>query len=110
MLEVTPSIDRFSVTVTHNISTAGSYDENGNWVEGTQISRPISATLQPISGRHLHDMPEGIRAEACWMIWTRHGLELDQQIEHDGKIYRVLHLCKREIGGYTRAALGLMHD
>ena len=110
MMDVTSAIDQFSTTVALKLRTPGSYDQNGNWVKGGETNSFITASIQPTKGRQLEDMPEGMRAEACWTIWTSHSIQLDQEVEYRGKVYRVLHLWPREIGNYTQAVLGLRHE
>ena len=110
MIDIAIAIDECSVPVTHKIRSQGAYDINGNLVPGTQTSKTIHAAMQPAKGRHLEDMPEGIRAEAKWLIWSRVGLALDEEIESQGKTYRIVYVWPRVEGGFTRAAMGLKND
>jgi hypothetical protein len=107
MIDVAVAIDAFATSIVLKSNADGSYDDNGNWVAGDMTPTTISATIQPAKGRQLEDLPEGIRSEAGWLVWSRHMLETDQVIEHQSRNYRVLHVWPRDLGGFTRAALGL---
>jgi hypothetical protein len=54
------------------------------------------------------DMPEGIRAEAGWIAWSRSDMALDDQIVSATITYRVLFVWPRAEGAFWRAALGRM--
>ncbi|QJD54316.1 hypothetical protein [Aminobacter phage Erebus] len=84
----------------------------GNYVEGDWIANAANvvnttATIQPASGRQLMDVPEGVRAEARFLLWTRSELALDDVVIYGGARYRVVYTWPRPEGGFNRAALGL---
>ena len=49
----------------------------GTWVDGHYVNEgapstfPIDASVQPMSGRDLRDLPEGMHAEDVRRLWTR---------------------------------------
>ena len=110
MIDLGIAIDFFAVNVEHKPLAAGSYDTGGNWVGTTGGPITISASIQPIKGAMLKDVPEGVRSEATKVAHTGVALENGDFITHKGKDYRVLHVWDHEIGGFTRAALGLVKN
>lgn len=108
MVEVASAIDRLAVSVTRTREAPGYWDQNGNWVPGAPSSSSIWAAVQPASGRQLEDLPEGMRASARWLCWSRSELKLDDQITHMGDTYRIVHLWPRAEGAFYRAAMGLL--
>src|SRR5690606_38190614 len=101
-------IDGEAVNVTLTRNAAGHYDQDGNWNPGTATSSTIRAAIQPASGRQLEDLPDGIRNEARWLVWSQSELRLEDKITHAGSVYRVMHLWPRHEGSFWRAAAGLM--
>jgi len=108
MLDVGIAIDAFAVSVTRMRKAAGAYNADGVWVAGAAATTALSATIQPVSGRELKDMPEGIRTEAKYIAWSRSDLLVDDTITHKGSNYRVLFVWPRDEGAFYRAALGLL--
>lgn len=100
------AIDRRAIEVQHTRLYPGEYNADGDRVPGYSTVGLILAVVQPASGRHLMDLPEGIRAEARWLAWSRAELRLDDVIEHAGRTYRVLYLWPRAEGEFYRAAMG----
>lgn len=100
------AIDRRAWAVTRTRDTAGSYNDDGEWVPGSSVSTTIKTVVQPVKGNQLMDMPEGIRAEAGWMCWSRSDIVLDDVITHKAARYRVLFVWPRDEGAFHRAALG----
>ncbi|CTQ67129.1 phage head completion protein [Roseibium alexandrii] len=107
MLDVSLAVGALAKTVVLKTRDAGEYDQNGNWIAGAETSQNIQATVQPMRGRQLEDLPEGIRTEAKWLIWSRWDLAVDDHIETGGETYRVMYVWPREEGGFTRGVLGL---
>lgn len=101
------AVEEESVPVTVFAKVAGSYDADGDYVPASPTEVIINAAIQPTSGRQLLDLPEGIRAEARYMLWSRSALALDDVVLYGGSRYRVIFLWPRPDGGYTKAALGL---
>lgn len=108
MIDVAIAIDGEAVNVSLMRLAAGDYDADGNWIDGTSTTSTIRAAIQPASGRQLMDLPDGIRNEARWLVWSRSELRLDDTIGHGGSNYRVMHVWPRMEGGFHRAALGLL--
>ena len=108
MIDVAAAIDGEAVNVLLNREATGHYDGDGNWIPGAAASSAIRAAIQPASGRQLMDLPEGIRAEARWLAWSRSEIRLDDTIAHGGSNYRVMFVWPRAEGGFWRAAMGLL--
>lgn len=103
------AIDRRAWTVSRSRGAAGSYNADGEWVAGAPAAEDIRAVVQPARGNQLQDLPEGIRTEANWIIWSRSDLMVDDQIASKGVTYRVLFTWERDQDGeFYRAALGRM--
>lgn len=114
MIDVAIAIDGEAVNVTLTRDAPGHYDQTpgsstfGNWIKGAPAASTIRAAIQPASGRQLMDLPDGIRNEARWLVWSRSEIRLDDVIGHGGSNYRVMHVWPRMEGGFHRAALGLL--
>lgn len=108
LLNVGIAIDAFAVSVTRTRRAAGSYNADGVWVEGAPTATALNAAIQPVSGRELKDMPEGIRTEAKYIAWSRSDLVIDDTIAHKGSNYRVMFVWPRDEGVFYRAILGLL--
>ena len=102
------AIDGEAVAVTHRTRAPGTYDPGGRWVPGAVTDTTIQATIQPVSGRQVEDLPEGVRTEARSLLWTRTIVKDDDVIIDGTASYRVLYVWDRHRdGGFTKAALGL---
>ncbi|WP_454686837.1 hypothetical protein [Agrobacterium leguminum] len=100
-------IDRRAWTVSRTTEAPGYYNDNGEWVDGATTTTDIKAVVQPVKGAQLMDMPEGIRTEAGWVIWSRSLIALDDRVSSKDINYRVLFVWDREQDGeFYRAALG----
>lgn len=108
MIDVALAIDGEAVNVSLKREAAGHYDGDGNWVPGSATTSTIRAAIQPASGRQLEDLPDGIRNEARWLVWSRSEIRLDDEITHGGSRYRVMHVWPRADGGFWRAAAGVL--
>lgn len=108
MIDLGFVIDGEAVSVTLIRNAAGHYDQDGNWNPGAATSSTIRAAIQPASGRQLEDLPDGLRAEARWLVWSRSEIRLDDEITHAGSRYRIMHVWPRADGGFWRAAAGLL--
>jgi len=102
------AIDRRAIPVQITRRAAGAYNADGEFIEGASSTDTIRAAIQPASGRQLMDLPEGIRTEARWLLWSRSDLSLDDRITAQGLTYRIMFVWPRLDGGFTRAALGLL--
>jgi hypothetical protein len=106
MIDVAAAIDGEAVNVSLTRNAEGSRI-NHRWVAGAPTTSTIRAAIQPASGRKLEDLPDGIRNEARWLVWSRSELKLDDRITHAGATYRVMFVWPRADGGFWRAAAGL---
>ncbi|MCO5152581.1 MULTISPECIES: phage head completion protein [unclassified Shinella] len=106
MLAVARAIDRRAVNVTLTTRPDGTYNDDGDVVDAAPEVNTIRAAIQPASGRQLMDLPEGIRTEARWLLWSRSEVEVDNLITAKGLSYRVMHVWPRDEGAFFRAALG----
>jgi hypothetical protein len=55
--------------------SAGSY-VNGLWVEGSETTIPITASIQPASGEEMLSLPEGRRNRKTYCLFTSTKIEL----------------------------------
>ena len=92
--------------MTRTRETADSYTDGGDLIPGSSSTASIKAVIQPTTGNQLMDMPEGVRTEARWMVWSRSEVKEDDRITNAGVTYRVLFAWPRAEGGFYRAALG----
>jgi len=83
--------------------------DRGNYVEPNRKNSTIRGKIQPVSGRDLRDMKEGIREEAVMVLGTRATVQIDDEVTdiRDGRKYKVIMASPSTIGGNrTRAVLG----
>ena len=107
MIDVAIAIDAEAVNVTRTrAGSGGTWNENGEWEPAGPVSETIRAAIQPVKGNQLMDMPEGVRAEAGWIVWSRSEIILSDIITKGATSYRVVFAWPREDGGFFRAALG----
>lgn len=72
MTDVAEAIDAEAVPVTFQPPAGATYDAKGNAVPGAlPDSVPGAAAIQPVSGRMLQDLPEGLRSEVSMVGWSR---------------------------------------
>lgn len=50
--------------------SASSFDATGDFVEGASSQISISGSLQPVTGRMIEKMPEGLRDKASAVMYT----------------------------------------
>src|SRR5690606_10287750 len=87
--------------------SGGYYNDDGDYIPGTPATTStIRAAIQPATGNQLMDVPEGMRTEARWLLWSRSEVKIDDTITSGGVSYRVMHLWPRMEGGFYRAAIG----
>lgn len=98
-----------AVPVQHETVT-GAYDAAGKWVEGTRTWVTVQATVQPAAGRQLMDLPEGIRTEAKYFLWSEAAIVVGEIVVYLNQRYKVLYTWPRPADSFTRAALGLTND
>lgn len=105
-VDVALAIDAESEPVTWTSVSAGTYDARGNGIPGAQTDTQTRAAIQPITGRELQDLPEGVRAQVSMVGWTRASVAVDDEIVYRGDTYRVFAAKPRPMDGFTRIALG----
>ena len=106
MIDVAIAIDGEARNVILTATGDGHYNDDGDWVAGSPVLKTIRAAIFPASGNQLRDMPEGIRTEAGWLIWSRSEMKVNDVITDGNVAYRVLFAWPRPEGGFHRAALG----
>jgi hypothetical protein len=73
----------------------GALDSAGNYSPGATSTFSIAASVQPLSGRALKDLPEGARADDYRWVYTDSELRTEQAgvdpdvVEIEGEDYRV---------------------
>ena len=102
------AIDRRAWPVTRKrAGSGGAYNNNGEWVPAADVTTSIKAVVQPLTGNKLMDVPEGVRVEEMWVIWSRSEVAMEDRIVTNGETYRVMHAWPRTSDGdFYRAALG----
>ncbi|TAY66548.1 hypothetical protein ELG88_09780 [Rhizobium leguminosarum] len=101
------AIDRRAISMTLTRRAPDSYDpDTGKAITGVPAVIPIKAVIQPATGNQLRDLPEGVRTEAQWLLWSRSQVQLDDTVTHKGINYRVVYVWPRDEGAFYRAALG----
>lgn len=108
MRQAANAIDRRAIPMTRARQAADTYDTGGNLIPGATTTVSITAVIQPATGNKLMDVPEGVRTEAGWFVWSRSELAVDDRITNNGITYRVLFAWPRDEGEFYRAALGLV--
>ncbi|TBZ81417.1 MULTISPECIES: hypothetical protein [Rhizobium] len=101
------AIDRRAISMSLTRRDPDSYDpDTGKAIPGATAVDPIKAVIQPATGNQLHDLPEGVRTEAQWLLWSRAEVLLDDTVTHKDINYRVVYVWPRDEGAFYRAALG----
>ncbi|SHF60892.1 hypothetical protein SAMN02745157_2533 [Kaistia soli DSM 19436] len=105
MLQAARAIDRFAVPLTLYQTQPTTY-VNHKPVTHDPIEIAIRGVIQPAKGNQMQDMPEGVRIDAGWLLWTRAEVgEGDIVADAAGLRYRAMWLCPRAEGGFVRAVL-----
>lgn len=108
MLNSARAIDRFAVPLTLYRTQPATYVDH-KAVVPPPVEVSIKGAVQPARGAQLLDLPEGMRTEASWLLWTRSAVAENDEVETaDGARYRVMWLWPRAEGGFYRAAMGLL--
>lgn len=113
MIDVALAIDAESQTVYLRKYTTDYDPDTGKAIVASAGVPAIRAAIQPASGRQLADLPEGVREEAKYLMWTRTEVENGDHvaIRRSGilvDVYRIVYVWpRRPIDQFTRAALGL---
>jgi hypothetical protein len=111
------AVDAMARPATRVRAAAGSY-VNGVWVAGSPTSTSIRAVIQAPKDADLRQLPEGERAEAHVVVWTRSDLrtadetlrtEADRVTSAAGDTYKITRISERTEAGFTRAIARLEH-
>jgi hypothetical protein len=65
----------------------------------------MMAAIQPVSGRLLQDLPEGLRSEVSYAGWSRTMVAEGYEIIYGGSTYRVAHVWPRPMDGFNKFVL-----
>lgn len=87
------------------------YDADGLPIDGSTKKTKIRGKIQPVNGRDLRDMPEGMREEASMVLGTRSKIVINDVVidNRDGRRYKAIWIIPATVGGQrTRAVLGLL--
>src|SRR5687767_14060388 len=103
------TIDAEAVPVDVLRQSAGTY-VHGEWIPGVETPETILATVQPVTGKELRDMPEGVRNDARFSLWTRSAIATDEFVIYGGSKHRVMTSIPRLEGGFTKAIFGLTNS
>ena len=108
MIDVAEAIDAEAINVVlHRVNAAsGTYDTAGRWIPGAPSTVAIAAAVQPVSGRVLMDMPEGVRSEASLVAWSRVSIVFGDHVTVGGVRYQCVHEWPRPADGFCKVALG----
>lgn len=108
MIDVGVAIDEESEPVILKVPGPGTYDDAGNYTPGA-FPDPlpiIYAVLQPVTGRELRDLPEGLRKQVSLVGWTRTTVAVGNEIGYGGTDYRIVHVWGRPMNGFNKFAIG----
>ncbi len=105
MIDVGIAIDAEATGVTFYPKQPDSYDARGNRVTAASTGVAGRAVIQPVSGRILRDLPEGVRDEASHSGWSRRSVVLGDEIGYRGERFRVVHVWSRPMDGFNKYAL-----
>lgn len=95
----------------------GLWDETSpEWIPPEETT--IQAFIAAPSPHDIQNLPEGIRTEARWTIWTRADLKatdetqglMGDEILWADAWWSVVHIWPRREGGFTKAVLGLIAE
>lgn len=106
---LTLGVTNFDEMLTVQVITreADSYDTNGNGVKGEENDPvDIEADVQPVDGKTLQDLPEGVRDEVNHVMWTPYDLQNDHVVVYNDDQHRVVKTWPRRSDNFTKAAIG----
>lgn len=84
----------FRSPITLRTFTVGSY-VNGRWVEGSFTDSPITASIQPLIGEELQELPEDRRGTESYKMYTSSVIQTitdanPNQVLFHGKTFEVI--------------------
>ena len=114
MIDVSSAFDDFLETVQLKRESAGVYNQDGDWVDGTVTTTDIQGVVQSLNANELLVLPEGDRTKSTAKIHTRTELKTANEltstkadkIVYQGSDWNVSAVNNRNtIGGYYKAIL-----
>ena len=108
MIDVAEAIDDEAEPVTltvYPVTPGGKYDGKGNAIRAVGVVTTILAAIQPVSGRQLKDVPEGIIKEVSNVGWSRTPVAVNNEIGYGGETFRVTWTWPRPRDGFTKFTL-----
>ena len=103
------------VGTTHTITrhVASSYDATGDYVEGAATTLAVVGSLQPLTGKQIEQLPEGMRDRASAMLFSATSLQSSRtgntgdRVPFGGDTYEVLGVVNwaTPVGGHFAYAL-----
>lgn len=113
MIDLGVAIDfgDWEIPIVYADASAQQYDDDGLPISGNNTPDTIRGKIQPVNGRDLRDMPEGMRDEASMVLGTRATVKLNDVVtdNRDGRKYKAIYIIPATVGGNrTRAVLGLL--
>lgn len=111
MTDVAEAIDDEAVPVTFQPPAGATYTKGGKAVPGAAPAPiPGEAAVQPVSGRMLSDLPEGLRGEVSMVGWSRTMVALKWEVGYGGETFRVVHVWPRPADGFCKFAMKRVVD
>lgn len=113
MSDLSATIEAFKTgTYTVSRSASGSYGASGRYTEGSPSSFSIVASVQPLGGRDLQRLPEGMQTKELLSIYTSTELKTESSghtpdiVTINGEQYQVQEVERWvELGNYYRATV-----
>lgn len=106
-VDVAEAIDDEAVSVVFKPLVLGSdYDPRGNPVV-PEAPGPLPgwAAVQPVNGRMLLDLPEGLRSDVSMVGWSRTMVAEKWEIIYGAETYRIVHVWPRPADGFSKFAM-----
>lgn len=108
MIDVGLAIDAEAINLTlQSVAAAGGgYAGSGKWVPNTPAQTTIRGTVQPMNGRALADMPEGVRENAKHLVWSRTDVQVnDVIVGYRNKNWRISFVYERDLDQVCKFAM-----
>lgn len=101
------AIDRRAAPLTVLRNAAPTYNDKGDLVPGVVTTLVIKAVVQPVTGSVLRNLPEELRTEARWLVWSRSELFLEDRFVINNAQHKAVFLWDRSMDGvFFRAVAG----
>ena len=112
MIDVSEAFDDLLQTIPLKRKSAGSRDENGNWVDGAITTTNIEAVVQSLTADERLALPEAIRSRETIKFHTKTEIKTADatlgttadKVLYQGREWEVTQVFNRDIiGGYYKA-------